>query len=165
MTRRAIALFQCTLVAAGFLLTIPESVSAADRGGMRQEPLSPPAGMKPGRTPTPAPTRPRIIDPPGPQRSEEPRQSTDSAVISFKGSRYVISEGRWFEQRGNKLLPVSPPEGVLVQELPPGYSVRWVGGVPYFQADGLYYVWRERKRSYEILTSPPAGGQERAPPP
>jgi hypothetical protein len=80
-----------------------------------------------------------------------------------------VNAGRWYEQRGDKLRAISPPQGVLVPELPRGYSMRWVGGVPYFYADGLYYLWRERKRSYEVLPTPPVGdagqrGEVPAPP-
>lgn len=74
----------------------------------------------------------------------------------------MVSDGRWYEQRGGDLVSVAAPAGVLVENLPDGYSVRWVSGVPYFYADGLYYVWRERSRRYEILQSAP--GDEHAPP-
>jgi hypothetical protein len=70
--------------------------------------------------------------------------------------RYFVSEGQWFEQRGSRLIAVEAPAGVLVRDLPEGYTMRWIGGVPYFYADGLYYVWREGSRRYEILQSAPS---------
>jgi hypothetical protein len=38
--------------------------------------------------------------------------------------------------------------------------MRWIGGVPYFYADGLYYIWRERPRRYEIMQSPPPAEED-----
>lgn len=77
------------------------------------------------------------------------------ASISYRGTQYVVSEGTWFEQRGRRLIAVEAPAGVMVRELPSGYSMRWIGGVPYFYAEGLYFVWREGSRRYEILQSAP----------
>ncbi len=66
-------------------------------------------------------------------------------------------------------MAVDAPAGVLVRELPKGYAMRWIGGAPYFYADGLYYVWRERLRLYEIMRSAPSEetppAHEHAPPP
>ena len=88
------------------------------------------------------------------------RVRPESTSITYRGTRYLINSGRWYEQRGTDLVPVTAPAGVLVEELPASHSMRWVGGVPYFYADGLYYVWRERARRYEIMQSPPAGDSE-----
>jgi hypothetical protein len=83
------------------------------------------------------------------------------ASLTYRGTQYVITDGQWYERRGRDLVAVTPPSGVLVRELPKGYAMRWIGGVPYFYADGLYYVWREGSRRYEILQSPPS---QEAPP-
>jgi hypothetical protein len=130
------------------------SLQAAERGGLRQPPLESADGQSrvpPGRAPTgiggnraPAQSRP-----------DEP-QAPASLSITFKGTSYVVSAGQWYVKRGGDLVAVAAPAGVLVRELPEGHSVRWIGGVPYFHADGLYYVWRERSRRYEILQGPPA---------
>jgi hypothetical protein len=148
--------FRCALVATGMMLVTTGPLAAAERGGgLRQAPLMPPTGMKSGSISSPSPSPPDITEPSG--LPPEDRQPTDSVVIKFRGDRYVVSAGRWYKQRGDKLRAIEPPQGVLVPELPQGYAMRWVGGVPYFYADGLYYLWRERKRSYEILPTPPAG--------
>lgn len=157
MTGRSTLWFRCAFVATGIMLTTIQPLAAAERGGgMRQVPLTPPAGMKSSDVAIPMPPRPGIMQPSGPSPAEI-RQLPDSAVFTHRGTRYVVSAGRWYEQRGDKLRAVAAPQGVLVQELPQGYSMRWVGGVPYFYADGLYYLWRERQRSYEVLPTPPAG--------
>jgi hypothetical protein len=156
MIRYVDAWFRGALVAAGMMLVTSGSLVAAERGGgLRQVPLLPPNSMKSGSITTPSPSRPDITEPS--ELPSEVRQLPDSVVIKHRGARYVVSAGRWYEQRGDKLRAITPPQGVLVPELPQGYSMRWVGGVPYFYADGLYYVWRERKHSYEVLPTPPAG--------
>jgi hypothetical protein len=146
MTGYVNAWLRCALAAVAMMLISPGPAAAAERGGgLRQVPLMPPSGMKSGSITEPS------------SRPPEVRQPPDSVVIKFRGDRYVVSAGRWYKQRGDKLRAIEPPQGVLVPELPQGYSMRWVGGVPYFYADGLYYLWRERKRSYEVLPTPPAG--------
>jgi hypothetical protein len=95
------------------------------------------------------------------RRPQPDTSSQIGASLTYRGTQYVITEGQWYERRGRDLVAVTPPSGVLVRELPKGYAMRWIGGVPYFYADGLYYVWREGSRRYEILQSPPS---DEAPP-
>jgi hypothetical protein len=85
------------------------------------------------------------------------------AAIKYRGTQYVVTDGQWFERRGSDLVAVDAPSGVLVRELPKDHTMRWIGGVPYFYADGLYYVWREGSRRYEILQSAPTGEEAPAP--
>lgn len=130
---------------------------AAERGGsLRQEPLQVPGGQS--RVPV-APPQPRSDDrgqarpvPPAPGE----RRAPGSTSITFKGTQYVVSAGQWYVRRGEDLVAVAAPAGVLVPDLPEGHSMQWIDGVPYFHADGLYYVWRERSRRYEIMQNPPA---------
>lgn len=140
-------------------------LSAAERpggvpGGMRQQPMSPPPssmGRDPMSGPMQGPSRnlptPGIAGPAG-ARQPVPESRMPAASVTHRGTRYLVSGGQWFEQRGADLVPVDPPANVQVQALPDGYTMRWIGGVPYFYADGLYYVWRERTRRYEIVRSP-----------
>lgn len=116
-----------------------------------------------GRDPISAPVQgpQRSLPTPGIVGREGLRQpATESripaAAVTHRGTRYVVSGGQWYEQRGADLVAVEPPANVQVQALPEGYIMRWIGGVPYFYADGLYYVWRERTRRYEIVPSPQA---------
>lgn len=142
--------------AAALLLVSAMPSMAADygKGGLRQEPL-PSSGKAPERVPesTRAPTTVRVPAPPSP------------LSITHRGTHYVVTAGQWYEQRGRDLVAVSAPAGVMVKDLPAGHSMRWIGGAPYFYADGLYYVWRERQRRYEILPQPPAqdAAREHAP--
>lgn len=154
------------LVVAGFAAGAPCAAPAAE-GGIRQPlgPIGTPPGRPSGGPGMGRPTRPEPADdalsrlrraPP-----EEPGQN--GAAIKYRGTQYVVTEGQWYERRGHDLVAITAPSGVLVRELPKDHSMRWIGGVPYFYADGLYYVWREGSRRYEILQSPPSGEEAPAP--
>jgi hypothetical protein len=58
---------------------------------------------------------------------------------------------------------VAPPIGFTVAVLPPYYTTLWLGGFPYFYADGAYYMWRERERHYEVVEAPAGAETSRAP--
>jgi hypothetical protein len=162
MTRQISLPTLIVLAMAGIAAAAPWPLLAAD-GGIRQQPLrspSAPAGRAPSRGPdADGPMRPdpaaddtfsRLRRPP----MDEPVQV--GASIKYRGTQYVVTDGQWYERRGRDLVAVTPPSGVLVRDLPKGHTMRWIGGVPYFYADGLYYVWREGSRRYEILQSPPS---------
>lgn len=150
------------------LAALPALSPAAERAsGLRQsiEPAAPPRGapsdsIKP-RTGDPVKAPPAGGEMRMPGMIDRPiiERAPATAAIRHRGTRYLVTEGRWFEQRGDALVETTPPAGVLVEDLPEGYSVRWVDGVPYFQAAGLYLVWRERQRRYEVLQAPPAADQ------
>jgi hypothetical protein len=154
------------VIATGLLAVVAVPAIAAERGsgGMRQQPLNPAFD---GRSRIPGPGLPSTG--PGIKGPAEPRfPGTEPAPpagtsITHRGTRYVVTDGRWYEQRGADLVAVTPPAGVLVRDLPQGHSMRWIGGAPYFYADGLYYVWRERERRYEIVQTPPAAQEPARP--
>ena len=75
---------------------------------------------------------------------------------SFRGSRYFFDRGRWYADRGGGVVVVRPPIGLTLGMLPPYYSTLWVGGIPYFYADGTYFLWRERERRYVVVDEPSA---------
>ena len=64
-----------------------------------------------------------------------------------RGAPYFYGSARWF-------LPL----GGFVTVLPDFYSTFWFGGVPYYYADGTYYLWRPDMDGY-VVTSPPAGAK------
>lgn len=153
---------------AGCMLVIAGQSPAAERsgppGGIRQEPLDRGAANRSIRAPA-KPTEPPGI-PASRSASRLPlpeERSPPGTAITHRGTRYLVSGGQWYEQRGRDLVATIPPAGVMVRDLPDGYSMRWIGGVPYFYADGLYYVWRERPRRYEIMQSPPLAEAEARP--
>jgi hypothetical protein len=140
------AITTSTFAAATLLLAVPLSAAEMGKGGLRQQPL-----------PSTPPSTERA--PPAPQPEPSTRPATPRA-FTYRGTRYLVREGQWFEQRGADYVAVAAPAGVMVKDLPAGYAMRWIGGAPYFYADGLYYVWRQPQRSYEILQLPP--GKEAA---
>lgn len=132
-----------SILAAAMLLAVAMPSAAADPGGLRQQPL-PPLRESTAREPAAQPPVPPVARPATP------------LSVTHRGTRYLVREGQWFEQRGAEYVVVAPPAGVMVKDLPKGYAMRWIGGAPYFYADGLYYVWRQPQRSYEIVQLAPA---------
>jgi hypothetical protein len=130
--------FRRSLVFAALAVSLACGPLLAAEAGLRQQPLQPASGSRDRAPPDPAQRRP------------------DTTSITVKGTRYVVTDGQWYVKRGEDLVAVAPPAGAMVTELPAGYSMRWIGGVPYFYADGVYYVWRERSQRYEIMQNPPA---------
>ena len=43
---------------------------------------------------------------------------------------------------------VTPPAGLVISALPPYYSTVWIGGVPYYYADNVYYTWQPDQNGY-----------------
>jgi len=151
------------LAIAAIAIAVPWTARAADgTGGLRQQPLNPIAAPS-VRYPASGPgiggsvrTDPTDSGLSGARGTQPETSGQIGALLTYRGTQYVITDGQWYEKRGRDLIAVTPPSGVLVRELPKGYAMRWIGGVPYFYADGLYYVWREGSRRYEILQSPPS---------
>mgnify|MGYP001618472903 FL=1 len=48
-----------------------------------------------------------------------------------------------------------PPVGIVVPVLPPFYTTIWVGGLPYYYAGGVHYMWRPEPRGYIVTQAPP----------
>lgn len=48
--------------------------------------------------------------------------------------------------------------GAVVSVLPDFYTTYWFGGVPYYYADGAYFLWRPDMNGY-VVTNPPKGVQ------
>jgi hypothetical protein len=76
-------------------------------------------------------------------------------VAQYAGRRYYFARGVWYRPRGSGFVAVEPPPGLFVPILPPEYTTLWVGGVPYFHANRVYYVYRGPVRGYEVVAAPP----------
>jgi hypothetical protein len=48
--------------------------------------------------------------------------------------------------------------------LPPYCSTVWVGGVPYYYADNVYYTWQPDQNGYAVV-NPPDNPDQSSPPP
>jgi hypothetical protein len=51
-----------------------------------------------------------------------------------------------------------------VSTLPPFYTTVWIGGVPYYYANDVYYRWAPEQNGYEIVDSPQGADQPGSPP-
>lgn len=79
----------------------------------------------------------------------------DHRVIEYHQRRYHFHDGIWYQPDVNGFVVLIPPVGLVVPLLPPFYTTIWVGGIPYYYADGVYYVWRAEDRVYIVSDPPP----------
>lgn len=84
-----------------------------------------------------------------------PRLPRDTVIVHYRDRRYYYGGGVWYAPRGGGWVVVAPPIGVFVSLLPAYYSTVWFGGIPYYYANDVYYVWRDRERAYEVVEPPP----------
>lgn len=75
-------------------------------------------------------------------------------VFRHHGERYFYREGIWYHSSGLGFIVVMPPAGIVVPFLPPYYTRVWVGGVPYYYANGIYYVWQPAQQGYVVTQLP-----------
>lgn len=71
------------------------------------------------------------------------------------GAHFFFSGGVWYRPYGPRWVVVTPPFGAYIPVLPPFYATLWVGGVPYYYADDVYYVYRGPATGYEVVAPPP----------
>ncbi len=57
-----------------------------------------------------------------------------------------------------------PPIGVVISVLPPYYSTVWIGGIPYYYANDVYYTWDTARNGY-VVVEPPANAANPSLPP
>lgn len=75
-----------------------------------------------------------------------------NVAVTFRNGRFFFHSGVWYQRVGPSYLVVRPPPGIVVPVLPPAYSTVWVGGVPYYYANDVYYV--QRPDGYAVATPP-----------
>lgn len=75
--------------------------------------------------------------------------------VPYRGGDYFFHGGAWYRPWRSGFLVVAPPIGIGLAFLPPYYSTVWFGGVPYYYADGTYYLWRPERREYVVTEAPP----------
>ncbi len=94
------------------------------------------------------------------QRGFLPRGAAAGSVphgayeVHHGGGRYWYHGGNWYGHRGTGWAVVAPPWGVFVPVLPGFYSTLWFGGMPYYYANDVYYVWRVERNAYEVVPPP-----------
>ena len=74
--------------------------------------------------------------------------------VGFGGGNYFFHGGVWFRPYGGRYVVVEPPVGIFLPVLPPDYATVWVGGVPYYYADGVYYNVAPG-HGYVVVAPPP----------
>ncbi|WP_455208642.1 DUF6515 family protein [Kaarinaea lacus] len=84
-------------------------------------------------------------------------------IIHYHDRDYFYFGGVWYLPSGPSFVVVRPPLGVIVPILPPFYTTIWLGGIPYYYANDVYYVWRADLNGYQV-TSPPIKEDEPPPP-
>jgi hypothetical protein len=80
------------------------------------------------------------------------------------GDRFYFSGGIWYAPRGPGFVVVRPPVGLSIAVLPPYYSTVWIGGLPYYYADDVYYTWQPDQNGYVVADPPTDADQPTAPP-
>jgi hypothetical protein len=81
--------------------------------------------------------------------------------VVFGGNHFYFKAGVWFRPHGPNFIVVTPPIGVAIPVLPPSYTTLWIGGVPYYYANGVYYAQTPGVPGYAVVAPPP--GNETAP--
>ncbi len=76
-------------------------------------------------------------------------------VVRYHDKRYYYHSGVWYHSYGSHFVVVTPPIGVVIPVLPPFYTTIWVGGVPYYYANDVYYAWSPPERAYVVVKEPP----------
>jgi hypothetical protein len=83
----------------------------------------------------------------------------------WRGSRYYFYGGVWYAPGGPGFVVVRPPVGLAIGVLPPYYTTVWLGGVPYYYADNVYYSWDAGQNGYVVVDPPANADQPASPPP
>ncbi len=91
-----------------------------------------------------------------------------SINVGYGGIDYRFHAGVWWRPHGGRFIVVAPPIGIYLPLLPPAYVTLWIGGSPYYYANGAYYM-AAPGRGYVVVAPPPepvaAPGSPPPPPP
>jgi hypothetical protein len=77
-----------------------------------------------------------------------------SLAIGFRGDRWFFHGGVWFRPVGSRFVVGVPPLGIVVPVLPPDYATLWIGGLPYYYANDVYYA-PVPGQGYAVVAPPP----------
>ena len=76
-------------------------------------------------------------------------------IVPYRGSEYYFHDGAWYQPNRSRYVVVAPPIGLRISFLPSFYTTIWVGGLPYYYADDVYYAWYPEERVYVVSNPPP----------
>ena len=80
--------------------------------------------------------------------------------VGYRDRHYWYHGGVWYAPWGPRWIVVAPPFGVFVPVLPGFYTTLWFGGLPYYYANDVYYLWRPERNAYEVVPPPEGAGSE-----
>ncbi len=83
-------------------------------------------------------------------------------TVHYHNTRYYFHSGIWYRPVGSSFVVIAPPIGIVVPFLPAFYTTIWFGGIPYYYANDVYYVWDAPRDGY-VVTNPPANIDEQQP--
>ena len=83
--------------------------------------------------------------------------------IRYRDSRYYFHGGIWYRPIGTRFVVIAPPIGIVVPFLPAFYTTIWFGGIPYYYANDVYYVWDAGRNGYVVTNPPPQINEEQPP--
>jgi len=89
---------------------------------------------------------------------------TNPYRVHYRDSTYYYHGGIWYRPRNSIYIVVRPPIGVFIPVLPAFYTTIWFGGIPYYYANDVYYVWDAGRGGY-VVTDPPANVTAQEEPP
>lgn len=84
--------------------------------------------------------------------------------IRYRNHDYFFQRGIWYRPSGSRFTVVVPPFGIVVPNLPSFYTTLWVGNIPYYYANDIYYTWQSSRNGY-VVTEPPRNLVEEEEPP
>ena len=139
--------------------------------GARQQAARPPAGRPQVDRGRPGPGRGEFLDNRYNHGHYYPSRGTVVRALPggyrpyyYRGSRFYFSGGIWYAPGPYGFVVTRPPSGLFLTVLPPFYSTVWVGGVPYYYADNVYYQWQPSANGYAVVDPPEGSDQPGAPP-
>lgn len=77
-----------------------------------------------------------------------------SLSIDHRGRTYFFFGGVWFRPDGTRFIVTPPPLGIVVPFLPVTHVSLWIGGSPYYYANGVYYA-QVPGQGYAVVEPPP----------
>lgn len=75
-------------------------------------------------------------------------------VVHYRGHRYYYGNGSWYRPYGSRFIVVTPPIGLTIPFRPDFHATLWFGGLPYYEANSVYFVWRPKQHGYVVTPAP-----------
>ena len=83
-----------------------------------------------------------------------PRLPPRARVVHYRGDRYYYGGGQWYRPYRSGYRVVAPPIGLFMSFRPEYQTIVRYGGVPYYRAGPVYYVWHPKGRGYVVTDRP-----------